>query len=82
MTTPMNITFGRLSRPANVVELATKVLSWPTRLVRAPLEALGRQRQQARLEAETAALDDRVLADIGVRRAPGDRWQRLDGPCG
>lgn len=83
MTTPMNTTFARLSRPTTgALDLAAKVLAWPTRLLLAPVEALQRQRAQARAEAAVAALDDRVLADIGLRRAPGDRWQRIDGPCG
>jgi uncharacterized protein YjiS (DUF1127 family) len=82
MTTPMNITFGHLSRPSGALVLAARILSWPTRLLRAPVDALQRQRTQARAEAALAALDDRLLADIGLRRTPGDHWHSLNGPCG
>ena len=83
MRTTMHITFDRISyRSPALLALAAKAATWPARLVRAPLEALNRRREQARLEAELAALDRRLLADIGLRRAPADQWQAVDSPCG
>lgn len=70
------------ARSGDVLTLAARAISWPARLLRAPVEALNRHRVEARAVAELAALDDRLLADIGFRRGPADHWSRLDGPCG
>lgn len=67
--------------PADVLALAAKAVSLPTWLVRAPVAALKRSRRQAQAQAEFAALDRHVLADIGLRRAPADRSQPVNGPC-
>jgi uncharacterized protein YjiS (DUF1127 family) len=83
MRTPMHTTFDHLpTRSPDFVAYAARAVSWPTRLLRAPFEALNRRRKEARLQAELAALDDRLLADIGLRRVPADRWDALNGPCG
>jgi len=69
-------------RPADFLALAAKAaVSLPTRLLRAPVEAVKRSRQEAQARAEFAALDSRVLADIGLRRAPAGKWRPLNGPC-
>lgn len=82
MRTTMHITFDRISYRSPALLALAKAATWPARLVRAPLDALNRRREQARLEAELAALDGRLLADIGLRRAPADQWQAVDSPCG
>ncbi len=66
---------------ADVLGFAAKAVSLPTRLLKAPVAALKRSRQEARAQAEFAALDSHVLADIGLRRAPADHWQPVNGPC-
>ncbi len=67
--------------PADVLAFAAKAVGLPTRLLRAPVAALKRSRQEAQAQAEFAALDSHVLADIGLRRAPADHWQPVNGPC-
>jgi len=67
--------------PSEILAFAAKAVSLPTRLLRAPVEALKRSRQQAQASAEFAALDSHVLADIGLRRAPAGHWQPVNGPC-
>ncbi len=80
--TTMHITLDRLLPRSDVLTVASRALSWPTRSLRAAVEGLNRRRERARLDAELAALDDRLLADIGLRRGPADRWDALNGPCG
>ncbi len=80
---PTHITLDHpSSQPADIRSLATKAITWPARLLRAPVDALNRRREAARAHAELAALDDRLLADIGLRRAPADQLQAINGPCG
>jgi len=67
---------------ASVRNLAEKALGLPTRLLRAPVEALNRQRKQALARAEFAALDSHLLADIGLRRAPIGQLRPVNTPCG
>lgn len=67
--------------PVDVLAFAAKAVSLPTRLLRAPVAALKRSRQEAQAHAEFSALDRHVLADIGLRRAPADHWQPVNGPC-
>lgn len=82
MRTFLRTPFEQLSpSPGDVATLAAKAISLPTRLLRAPVAALSRSRKQARAQADFAQLNDRVLADIGLRRAPADHWQPLNGPC-
>jgi uncharacterized protein YjiS (DUF1127 family) len=66
---------------ADVLTLAARAVSLPTRLLRAPVEAVKRSRREALARAEFAALDSRMLADIGLRRAPAGKWRPLNGPC-
>ena len=69
-------------RPADFVALAAKAaISLPTRLLRAPVEAMKRSRREAQAQAAFAALDSHVLSDIGLRRTPADHWQPVNGPC-
>lgn len=83
MRTAMHTTLVHLStRSPDVLTSVAKVVSWPSRLVRSAFAALNRSREEARLQAELAVLDDRLLADIGLRRAPADRWDAVNGPCG
>ena len=70
------------ANPSDVLAFAARAASLPTRLLRAPIAALNRRRQSGQAQAELAALDDHLLADIGLRRAPGDRLQPVNTPCG
>lgn len=83
MRTPMHTTFDhRSSRSPELLAFVARAVSWPTRFLRTSVETLNRRREQARLQAELAALDDHLLTDIGLRRAPADRWDAVNGPCG
>lgn len=66
----------------SIRDLAAKTLEWPRHLLRAPVEALNRRRDEARLTADLAALDDHVLADLGLQRSLVDRSRFLNSRCG
>ena len=78
----MHTTLDRFSPRADVLTLAARAISWPTRSVRAALDGLNRRRERARLRAELTALNDRLLADIGLRRGPADHWHAVNSSCG
>ncbi len=82
MRTFLHSPFEQLSTaPADVLAFAAKALSLPARLLSAPVAALKRSRQEAQAQAEFAALNRHVLADIGLRRTPADHWHPVNGPC-
>jgi len=82
MRTFLHSPFAQFSTGSgDVLAVAAKALSLPTRLLGVPVAALKRSRQAARAQAEFAALNSHVLADIGLRRAPADHWQPVNGPC-
>jgi uncharacterized protein YjiS (DUF1127 family) len=70
------------ARPGDALGLAARIASLPSRLLRAPVEALDRRRRERQADAELSALDSHLLADIGLRRAPADHWQPINTSCG
>jgi len=75
--------FGRLlPATTSLRDIAARTLDWPRQLLRAPVDALNRHRDEARLAADLAALDQHVLADLGLHRSLVDRSHFLAGRCG
>ena len=62
-------------RPSSLRDATAKVFGAPWQLLRSVTDAVSERREAARVRAEVAALDPRVLRDIGLRRSLVDRSQ-------
>lgn len=60
----------------------TAILGWPLSLLTHSVETVGRRRDAAQHRADLAALDPRLLADIGLRRSLADPAYFLDARGG
>ena len=71
-------------RPSSRLRDATaKIFAAPGQLLRAVQDAASRSREAAQVRAASAALDPRLLRDIGLRRSLVDRSElyRPQFPC-
>jgi len=71
------------TRPSSLRDVAAKAFSAPWQLLRAAHDAASRRRETAEVRAASAALDPRLLRDVGLRRSLVDRSQlyRPPFPC-
>jgi len=68
-------------RPSSLRDATAKVFGAPLQLLRSVADAASEHREAVRVRAASAALDPRLLRDIGVRRSLVDRSELYRFPC-